>query len=333
MKPKIAFLSTAHIHTKGFIENILKATDGREVAVVWDDVADRGRRYAEMAKAPFEADLDKVLKNPSVDGFIICAENTRHLPLLEKVLPVGKPVFCEKPLVTSTSDLAQVKGLLKANSAPLFCGYFQPFSAEMKGAKAILDSGGLGKVTRIRFRNAHHAAYGRWFDNPDLAWFTDPELAGGGAFMDMGTHAIHLVRTLFGPVKEVFAVIDNYSAAYPAVDDFGIAQLRFSSGVIGTIEAGWTQTGGIGGLEAVGSERTLWNNGKNYVVSSPGKPAEDLVPGQEEPTRVDRLAATIQGKINAADLKNDLECIMDTVSIMEACYVSAKSGKWEPVRS
>ena len=87
---KIAFISTAHIHTKGFIENILKATDGRKVAAVWDDVADRGRRYAEMAGAPFVADLPALLGDSSIDGFVICAENTRHLPLLRQVLPVGK---------------------------------------------------------------------------------------------------------------------------------------------------------------------------------------------------------------------------------------------------
>src|SRR5690606_17463142 len=97
----IAFLSTAHIHTKGFIQNILDAKDGRKVAVVWDDVPERGKKYAEMAGAPFEAGLSKVLSDSKVDGFIICAENTRHLALLKQALPSGKPVFCEKPLVTN----------------------------------------------------------------------------------------------------------------------------------------------------------------------------------------------------------------------------------------
>lgn len=328
MKPRIAFLSTAHIHTRDFISQIVKGTDGRRVAMVWDDAADRGKRYAETAQAPFEPDLEKVLKDPSVDGFIICAENTRHLPLLEKALPIGKPVFCEKPLVTSTRDLARIKTLLAQHPTTLFCGYFQPFGAEMSGAKKLIDSGALGRVTRFRYRNAHHAAYGRWFDNPDLSWFTNPELAGGGAFMDMGTHAIHLARSLFGPVREVSALIENHSGEYPAVDDCGIAQLRFASGVIGTIEAGWTQTGGIGGLEAVGSEKTLWHNGTNYVAGAPGKPAENLVPGEAKPTRVDRLVAVLRGEIPAPDLKKDLEAILDSVAIMEACYTSAKTGKW-----
>ena len=65
---KIGFVSTAHIHTKGFIEKILKATDGRKVGGVWDDVADRGRRYAEMAGAPFVADLPRCSAIPASTG-------------------------------------------------------------------------------------------------------------------------------------------------------------------------------------------------------------------------------------------------------------------------
>ena len=153
--------------------------------------------------------------------------------------------------MTTVADLQEARALQAKYQTPLFCGYFQPWTNTIRAVAQLLNEGAVGKVTRIRYRNAHHAAYGRWFDNPDLHWFYDPALSGGGAFMDMGTHALHLVRTLFGPVKEVWAEIGNHSGIYPTVDDFGIAQLRFASGVLGTVEAAWTQTGGIGGLEVV----------------------------------------------------------------------------------
>ncbi len=324
----IAFVSTAHIHTKGFIEHILKVKDGRKVAAVWDDVVERGEKYAKMANAPFVADLSKLLADSSIDGFIICAENTRHLPLLKQVLPVGKPVFCEKPVVTTVEDLQEVRALHAKFKTPLFCGYFQPFDGQMRAIAKLLQEGAVGKVTRIRYRNAHHAAYGRWFDNPDVAWFYDPALSGGGAFMDMGTHALHLVRTLFGPVKEAWAEIGNHSGIYPTVDDFGIAQLRFASGVLGTVEAAWTQTGGIGGLEVVGSEKTIWNTKDGYVISGSDEP---IKPIEAAPTRVDRLVAVIQGKLDAETLRADLDATFDTVAIMAAAYASAKKGSWVSV--
>ena len=78
--PNIAMLSCAHIHTKGYCQDIAKI-DGCALTAVWDDVADRGRRYAEENGADFVADLDAVLARDDVDGFVLCAENTRHLPL------------------------------------------------------------------------------------------------------------------------------------------------------------------------------------------------------------------------------------------------------------
>jgi predicted dehydrogenase len=323
----VAILSTAHTHTRSFMNN-LDAGEDRRTVYVWDDVEDRGRRYAEQFNVPFEPDLEAVLSDSAVDGFIICAENTRHLPLLERALPTGKPVFCEKPLVTTTEDLIAVKALLEKHHTPLFCGYFLPFSGEMREVKNLVDEGVLGDITRINLRNSHHAAYGRWFDNPDLAWFTDPELAGGGAFMDMGTHAIHLALTLFGSVERVWAAIRNESGIYPGVDDFGVAQVEFASGVLGRVEAAWTQTGGIGGLEIVGSEGSLWHDGSGYRHGGPGRPGQVVEPGEGAPNRVDRLIAILRGEVSREELDRDLEATMDAVIVMEAAYRSSESGGW-----
>ena len=64
----IAILSTAHIHTRSFVENLTKATDGRRALVIWDDVVDRGRRYAEQCGATFEPDIKRVIRDRRVDG-------------------------------------------------------------------------------------------------------------------------------------------------------------------------------------------------------------------------------------------------------------------------
>ena len=136
-----------------------------------------------------------------MEGFVICAENTRHLPILKAAIPVGKPIFCEKPLATTAEEARRAQALAIEHGTILHMGYFLPFTAEMQGVLACVQSGRLGSVTHVRYRNAHHAAYGHWFDKQDLRWFADPELAGGGAFMDMGTHAVHLVRTLPSAAK------------------------------------------------------------------------------------------------------------------------------------
>lgn len=329
---KLAILSCAHIHTKGYIEDIAKSGKA-QLSAIWDDNVDRGERYAQASQAEFVADLDKLLARKEIDGFIICSENTRHLPLLRKALPVGKPIFCEKPFTTNVAEAVEALKLVRKHKTILHMGYVQPFTATMDGIRQVLAAKGLGKITHARFRNAHHAVYARWFDNPDLAWFVDPSLSGGGALMDMGTHAVHLLRTLLGPVKRVSATIRNLSGVYSRVDDHGIAWLEFASGILGVVEANWLQTGGIGGLEIAGSGGTLYNDpaAGGYLLGNPGQASSAVAAGQDHPRQVYRLIAAIEGKLSAGELEQDLLCAADSVAIMESCYASNAAGRWMEV--
>ena len=147
--------------------------------------------------------------------------------------------------------------------------------------------------------------------------------------MDMGAHAVHLLRSFIGTVDSVTATIGNASGIYSAVDDHGIALFRFANGVLGTVEASWVQTGGIGGLEVTGSEGTLFNHPQlGYVVAAPGKDAQPVEEAPALPTRVERLLAAVRGEISREELNEDLQCSADAVAIIDACYASSSSGSW-----
>lgn len=327
---KIAILSVAHIHSHGFCKQLRASVSPDAPHVIWDENRERGERYAQEFGYPYESDLDAVLADRSVEGFLVCAENTRHLPLLRKALPLGKPTLCEKPLATTAEDVHEIVALARKHSTPLISGYFQPFLPANRGVLKLLREGALGHVTHLNFRNAHHAAYGRWFDKPELAWFTDPALAGGGALLDMGTHAVHLLRHLGGPVESVWAMHANLSGNYPEVDDYGLILMRFASGVIGRVEAGWVFTGCPGGLEVIGSEKSVWN-ASGLHLGGPGEPPVPVPPADMRPDRVDRLLAVVRGEILEEELNEDLDACRDAVLIMTAAYASAHSGVWTAV--
>ncbi len=328
---RIAVLSTAHVHSRMFLKTLQEQPGGLEVPVIWDDIPERGQAHAKEFNCTFNPDLAAVLGDSAVAGFVICAENNRHLPLLEKALAAGRPVMCEKPLATTVADARAVAALVRRHHPCLTNGYFQPFNAGNRGVMELLARCALGKVTHTTFRNAHNAAYGRWFDSPDKAWFAQPELSGGGALLDMGTHAVHLLRWLFGPVREVWAVTGNWSGHYAAVDDYGLLLMRFASGVLGRVEAGWVFTGAPGGLEVIGSEKSLWNTPAGLVWGAPGQKSEPVPAADAHPDRIPRLLAAIAGKLDPAEQALDLAAALDSVAIMASAYASAKSGHWEPV--
>jgi predicted dehydrogenase len=101
----IAFISTAHVHSHGYLEQLADRGGDNTIYRIWDDMESRGRQCAGEFSTEYTTDLDSLVSDDAVDGFIICAENTRHLPLLRKILPAGRPVMCEKPLITNREDL------------------------------------------------------------------------------------------------------------------------------------------------------------------------------------------------------------------------------------
>lgn len=331
---RFALLSGAHVHTRGYLKTIGERAD-LELAVVWDDMPARGQAIAAEAGCPFEPNLAKAVATPGLDASIICADNAGHRPLLEASCAAGIDVFCEKPMALTVADADAMLAAVRGSGVNAVFGFFQPYQGAAVAARRFLDSGGLGDITQLHYRNSHHAAYGRWFDSPSHQWFVQPWKSGGGAFCDMGAHAMHFVRLVFGPVTSVQAVIDNKSRQYPDVDDLGIALCTFARGATGVIEASWVLTGGPTGLEAVGSKGYLTLRGNRCEVTpfEDGRRGETRVlePAETEPVHLDRLIAVRAGQLDADDLAYDLQCCRDAVAISCAAYESAKTGRRIPL--
>jgi len=121
--------------------------------------------------------------------------------------------------------------------------------------------------------------------------------------LDEGTHCVHALRLLFGPVRQVWATSHNLSGQYPSADDFGVVHLRFANGIFGTVEGSWVQTAGIKGLEIVGSQGALYHNGSGYVSQMANKQAVPVIPAAAKPSSVHRLLSAIRGELDPAEAR------------------------------
>lgn len=321
---RIAVVSAAHIHTVDYCKDIARECGAPHV--IWDDDEARGRAYAEQFGSRFEPDLGKVLADPAVDGFAVCSENARHTPLLRRVLPVGKPTFCEKPLAVDPAEADEIAALVAKHGTPFTCGYVRAFTAPNMSSLAFARSGALGTPHHWIYRNAHHRAYGRWFDKPDLKWFVDPALSGGGAMMDICTHGLHLLRLYAGPAVAVRASAANLSGAWPQVEDWAMVELRFASGAIGRVEGAWCFPAAPLGLEIIGSKRSLYRVGDEVVCKGPDEEAKPVPAVDGRPYRMGRLFALVRGELSKEETAADLEASVAAVHMMAAAFESVKTG-------
>jgi predicted dehydrogenase len=200
--------------------------------------------FAERHAVPrTTTDWRELAADPGVDAAVVGTPNALHAGQAIAFLEAGKHVLVEKPMARTLAEAEAMVAAARASDAFMMVAHCFRFHPDVRALRARVAAGELGEIVKTRGYGAH----ARWGPS---GWFTDPELAGGGALLDMGVHAIDTTRYLLGdpePVRACAAVGTRYGGY--AVDDDAILLVRWSNGTNSVVEAGWWQPH-VGGLEA-----------------------------------------------------------------------------------
>jgi predicted dehydrogenase len=210
-------------------------------------------------------DWNEIVEATDVDAAVVATPNAFHAPQSVALLSAGKHVIVEKPMATSVAECDEMIDVSRASGAFLMVAHCWRFRDEVLVMRERVASGELGEVVKTRGYGAH-ATWG-----PE-GWFVDPALAGGGALVDMGVHAIDTARFLLGDPtpNRVCAAIGTRYGTYQ-VDDDGVLLITWSNGTNSVVESGWWQPH-VGGLEA---DTEVYGT-KGYArIWDPEPPSED----------------------------------------------------------
>ena len=181
--------------------------------------------------------------DPEVDAAVIGTPNALHAEQAVAFLEAGKHVLVEKPMASTLAEADAMVAAARHAGGWLMVAHCWRFHPDVRALRARVEAGELGEIVKTRSYGVH----ARWGPS---GWFTDPELAGGGALLDMGVHAIDTTRYLLGdpePVR-VCATIGTRYGGY-AVDDDAVLLVTWSNATNSVVESGWWQPH-LGGLEA-----------------------------------------------------------------------------------
>jgi predicted dehydrogenase len=290
------------------------------------------------------ADMKKAVEDPDTDIVIVGVPNYLHKKAITLAAAAGKAVLCTKPLARNAREALEIMEVV--DRAGVFAGYLEDLVYTPKTLKSIaaVKRGALGRVLWVRSRETH--------SGPHSAWFWDKKLAGGGAIVDLACHCIEIIRSFIGkevrPV-EVMCLADTL--VHPiAAEDSGIALIRFENQAVGQFEVSWAFRGGMDLRDEVaGTEGTIWLNhflrtglemfttagGKGYVAEKAEGETGWLFPVGDE---VHELGYTnmFSDMLDALDAGHEpVETFLDGYivnAVMDACYRSAKTKRWEPVK-
>lgn len=331
---QLAYVGVAHIHTPGFVERLNKRSSEFKVKAVWDDQAKRAQITADKLNTVTVHDLDTIIQDDDIEAVIIASETHIHENLVEKIAQSGKHLFVEKPLGMKAKDAYAMQKAIDDAGIIFQTGFFMRSQAQHRFIKQLVDDGTLGKITRIRHSNVHSGSIGRWFDKGNgwfedgWMWMTDPDIAGVGAFGDLGAHSIDILMWLMGDIDCVTAQVDNALNSYKC-DEYGEGLIRFSNGVIGTLAAGWVDVHNTMPILVAGTEGTVYvNDDKVYLKTNNLKGAGGSV-WTDLPDDLPHAFDLFLDALNGEDVPLvTAKEAADRTAVMEAFYLAADSNIW-----
>jgi predicted dehydrogenase len=233
---ELGVLGCAHCHTPWILRVLSARTDAR-VKLVYDHDRSRAETCAKALGAQVVDDPALILKDPGIRGVFVLSETNRHQEDVIAVSRAKKSVFVEKPLGLGAKDAFKMARALEKSGVLFMTGYRTRSEGLFNFLREQIRAGSFGKITRIRYITCHGFGLNGGFA-PEHEWMTDPRQAGGGAFLDLGTHALDSLLWLMGePVVEATAMIGGALTSPSPVrgEEYGEGLLRFQSGAIGSL--------------------------------------------------------------------------------------------------
>ena len=169
----------------------------------------KGKHNFEVVKNPL-----KVIES-DVDVVFVCTPNHLIPDLTIKCLDQRKHVFCEKPPGRTLDDIVSMRIAEDRNPGiKLMFGFNHRFHPGVMKAKAIVDSGRIGKI--IALRGLYGKSGGKDYSK---SWRNDLSISGGGILLDQGIHMLDLFNLFLGKFSDVKSYISNYHWSFNVEDN------------------------------------------------------------------------------------------------------------------
>jgi myo-inositol 2-dehydrogenase/D-chiro-inositol 1-dehydrogenase len=191
MTVKVGVIGTGMIG-QDHIRRITQVLAGAEVVAVSDANPDVAHEVAAGLKnATVHATGQAMIDDPNVDAVIVTPPGPTHAEYVVASVAAGKPVFCEKPLATTTEACRRIMEVEIAHGSRLVqIGFMRRYDPAYRALKNSIDSGAVGAP--LMYYSGHR--------NPSVpASYTTAM-----AIIDTAVHDFDVTRWLLG---EEFAAI------------------------------------------------------------------------------------------------------------------------------
>jgi predicted dehydrogenase len=174
---------------------------------------------------------DELLADAGIDAVYNPLPNSHHARWTIKALEAGKHVLCEKPFSATVAEAEAMADAAARAGRVLMEAFHYRYHPLFGRLRTIIAAGEIGAVRHLE------ATFCIPLLRPgDIRWRAD---LAGGALMDTGCYAVHLLRHLAQSEPTVPAARAKWTSG--GVDRWLTAELQFPTGATGRITCGLLQ--------------------------------------------------------------------------------------------
>jgi predicted dehydrogenase len=187
--------------------------------------------YAQRHGVPaWYDDAAALIHDPQVNAVYVATPPSSHKEYTIMAAQAGKPVYVEKPMALNYAECVAMIKACEAASVPLFVAYYRRSLARFLKIKELLDDGAIGQVRFVAITFYQPVQDDELAET--LPWRVQPEVAGGGRFVDLAAHQLDFLDYILGPIRSVEGFAANQAGHYLA-EDIVSSTFVFESGVQG----------------------------------------------------------------------------------------------------
>jgi predicted dehydrogenase len=298
--------------------------DEVRVVAVADVVPQAAQSLASRLGCPgFPSHESLVRHGPGFDAIVLCTPPDSHETLTTWFLQRGIAVLCEKPFTLNSSSAQRMAQAAAAGRSLLTMASKFRFVADLVEARRLLQAGVLG--TPLVVENVFAA-------QTDMRhrWNSDPEISGGGVWIDNGSHAADIMRFLLGPLTEVMLVEAPRTQGL-AVEETVQFLGRNREGVLALSQLSWSlardQDWFVSILGSEGCVQVGWKQSRYRTHTSPTWTVFGSGYNKVEAFQAQLLnfARAWRGQ---EELRITLDDALASVAVIEAGYQALREGCW-----
>jgi UDP-N-acetylglucosamine 3-dehydrogenase len=193
-----------------------------ELVAVCDREEARAKNLSERYGITYYLHFRDLLKREEVEAVTICTPTTTHFKIALEAVELGKHVFVEKPMVSTSEEARRLLAKAEEKGVNLMVGFIERFNPGVQKVKSLIKSNIFGNVVLAFARRV-----GRW-----------PERIGDvGVVKDTAIHDLDIMRFIFE--QEPQSIYARMGSLGHRFEDYAQIMLGFHGIQTGFIEANW----------------------------------------------------------------------------------------------